>query len=144
MVAMIALATVSPPVGPLTVAARAALTCLVQFGADENSARSWLRRWYPTEIVEVHPDPGGAVSSLSRYFDGELSVLDALPVELRGTPFQTRVWSALRDVRAGTTSSYPDLAKAVGSPLAVRAVGAANGANPIAVIVPCHRIIGTN
>jgi methylated-DNA-[protein]-cysteine S-methyltransferase len=141
---MIGLTTVTSPVGPLTVAARDELVCLLHFGADEGSARAWLARWYPAEPVEAHADPGGAIAALARYFDGELGVLDALPVELRGTPFQTRVWTALRDVRAGSTASYAQLARAIGTPAAVRAVGAANGANPVALIVPCHRIIGTN
>ena len=77
-------------------------------------------------------------------FDGDLQSLDEVDVELHGTTFQQGVWTALRDVRVGTTSTYADLAKRVGSPSAVRAVGAANGANPVAVVLPCHRIIGTN
>ena len=81
---------------------------------------------------------------LERYFAGELDALDEVQVEMNGTDFQRRVWSALRDVKAGRTASYSDVARSIGSPAAVRAVGAANGANPVAVIVPCHRIIGTN
>ena len=63
---------------------------------------------------------------------------------MNGTPFQKRVWEALRTVPAGKTASYAELAVRVGSPAAVRAVGAANGANPVAIVVPCHRIIGSN
>jgi methylated-DNA-[protein]-cysteine S-methyltransferase len=65
-------------------------------------------------------------------------------VELNGTPFQKNVWQALRRIPAGTTISYAELAKRIGEPAAVRAVGTANGANPVAVIVPCHRVIGSN
>ncbi len=70
--------------------------------------------------------------------------LDEVEVELHGTAFQQRVWLALRTVAAGTTTSYAQLASRVGAPSAVRAVGAANGANPVAVVLPCHRIIGSN
>jgi methylated-DNA-[protein]-cysteine S-methyltransferase len=73
-----------------------------------------------------------------------LDILDTIEVEMNGTPFQLRVWQALRGVHAGRTASYSEIARAVGAPAAVRAVGAANGANPIAVVVPCHRIIGAN
>jgi methylated-DNA-[protein]-cysteine S-methyltransferase len=103
-----------------------------------------LQRWYPEVPVKEASDPGGARRVLNRYFQGELESLDELSVELHGTNFQKRVWQALRSVRAGTTASYTDLAKNVGAPAAVRAVGAANGANPIAVVLPCHRIIGSN
>ena len=61
-----------------------------------------------------------------------------------GTPFQRKVWSALRDIGVGRTASYSEVAKAVGSPSAVRAVGAANGANPIPIVIPCHRVIGAD
>ena len=81
---------------------------------------------------------------LSRYFDGDLASLDEIDVELHGTAFQQRVWNALRTVTVGTTTSYAELARRVGAPAAVRAVGAANGANPVAVVLPCHRIIGSN
>lgn len=107
--------------------------------------RRTLARWYPDAPVEAHPDPAGAVSALGTYFSGgNLAALDGLEVELNGTPFQRRVWSALRRVRAGRTVSYSDLARAIGAPAAVRAVGAANGANPIALVVPCHRVIGAD
>lgn len=78
---------------------------------------------------------------LDAYFTGELSAF-TLPVQLRGTEFQQRVWGALREVPYGTTCSYGDLAAAIGRPTAVRAVGAANGRNPICIIVPCHRVVG--
>ena len=141
---MIEVAVVQTPIGPLTVAARAGRTCLLHFGDDEAAARSCLARWYGNDPVKKVPDPAGAVSVLERYFAGKLDALDEVEVEMNGTDFQRRVWSALRDVKAGRTASYADVARVIGSPAAVRAVGAANGANPVAVIVPCHRIIGTN
>lgn len=75
------------------------------------------------------------------YFAGDVSALDPIEVTIDGTPFQHRVWSALRQVRAGTTISYEELAKSIGSRNSARAVGAANAANPVALIVPCHRVI---
>lgn len=140
---MIHVASIASPVGPLTIAARDNCVCAVWFG-EEPEARRLVARWYPTEAVDSTRDPGGAVAALSSYFAGDLSALDALRIELHGTVFQQRVWQQLRAVRAGTTASYQDLARAIGAPSAVRAVGAANGANPIPIIVPCHRIIGSN
>jgi len=136
--------TIDSPIGPLTLAAHGAKVCLVHFGPANPAVRSSLERWYPGRAIEDGGDPGGAVSVLRRYFDGDLGSLDEIDVELHGTPFQQRVWTALRGVAAGTTTSYADLAERVGSPTAVRAVGAANGANPVAIVLPCHRIIGSN
>jgi methylated-DNA-[protein]-cysteine S-methyltransferase len=141
---MIHLASLSSPVGTLTVAAHGNRLCLLHFGADDAALRRMLARWYPDSPVEAHPDPAGAVSALDQYFRGDLAALDGVAVELNGTPFQHRVWNTLRTVRAGRTVSYSDLARAVGAPAAVRAVGAANGANPVALVVPCHRVIGSD
>jgi len=82
--------------------------------------------------------------AISRYFAGELTAIDSLPVETRGTPFQRAVWHALRNIPCGTTISYAQLAWNVGRSKAVRAVGLANGSNPIGVVVPCHRVIGAD
>jgi O-6-methylguanine DNA methyltransferase len=90
------------------------------------------------------PDAAGAASRLARYFGCELAALDEQPVRLLGTGFQRDVWAALRAIPAGETRSYSALAKALGKSDAVRAVAAANGANPVAVFVPCHRVIAAN
>ena len=141
--AMILVHTFESPIGPLTVAERAARVCLLHFGADGDAIDRMFDRWYPGEARARQPVPGIA-TVLERYFDGELSALDEVAVELNGTPFQKNVWQALRRIPAGTTLSYSELARRVGEPAAVRAVGTANGANPVAVIVPCHRVIGSN
>jgi methylated-DNA-[protein]-cysteine S-methyltransferase len=78
------------------------------------------------------------------YFAGELTSVDEMAVRTEGTPFQKLVWAELRNIPAGTTISYGELAKRIGRPSASRAVGLANGSNPIAVVVPCHRVIGAN
>jgi methylated-DNA-[protein]-cysteine S-methyltransferase len=81
---------------------------------------------------------------IGKYFDGDLKAIDKITVETNGTPFQKRVWAALRKVPAAQTITYSAMAKKVGAPSAVRAVGAANGANPISLVIPCHRMIGTS
>ena len=96
--------------------------------------------------VEVHAgrERLGVREALERYFAGELSALDALPTQTNGTTFQREVWAALRTIPPGTTLSYGALARRLGNPNAMRAVGLANGANPIGIVVPCHRVIGAN
>ena len=80
-------------------------------------------------------------AALQGYFEGELSALDGIPLELRGTPFQRAVWQAIREIPAGRTASYRDIARAVGRPAAARAVGTATGLNPAGIAVPCHRVV---
>jgi methylated-DNA-[protein]-cysteine S-methyltransferase len=118
--------------------------CLVHFGPASGYVETSLAKWYPGVPLAKDTDPSGAERIFARYFSGDLQSLDEVEVELHGTEFQRGVWTALREVRAGTTTSYATLAARVGSPAAVRAVGAANGANPVAVVLPCHRIVGSN
>ena len=89
-------------------------------------------------------NPHGLTEAMSRYFAGDLDAIDALRVMTAGTPFQRAVWRALRNIPCGTTVSYLQLAERIGRPTAIRAVGLANGANPISIVVPCHRVIGSN
>ncbi|WP_127959004.1 methylated-DNA--[protein]-cysteine S-methyltransferase [Serratia microhaemolytica] len=95
-------------------------------------------------LLQTADNPAGLSEMIQRYFAGELAVLSQIPVVSHGTPFQCSVWQQLRLIPAGSTISYGELAKRVDRPRAVRAVGAANGANPISIIVPCHRVIGAN
>jgi len=90
-----------------------------------------------------HPVLDRLRAQLAEYFAGERRVFD-VPVRPKGTPFQERVWKALLDIPYGEVRSYIDLARALGNPKAVRAVGGANGSNPISIIVPCHRVIGAD
>ena len=140
---MVLVHTLESPIGPLTIAERGARVCLLHFGADDETVERMFERWYPGEPRARQPLPAIA-GVLERYFDGEIAAVDTLPVELNGTPFQKNVWQALRRIPPGATISYSELARRVGEPSAVRAVGTANGANPVAVIVPCHRVIGSN
>jgi methylated-DNA-[protein]-cysteine S-methyltransferase len=88
--------------------------------------------------------PRALREALAAYFDGETGRIDAIPCATAGTPFQKAVWAALRTIPAGATWSYSGLAARIGHPTAVRAVGLANGANPIGLVVPCHRVIGAD
>ena len=121
------------PVGRLTLVADGeGALCGLYVGDDPRGGGGWRR------------DPGPfreAVRQLEAWFAGERRAFD-LPLALHGTSFQRAVWSALLDVPYGTTTTYTALAAAAGRPLAVRAAGAANGRNPISVVVPCHRVVG--
>ena len=88
--------------------------------------------------------PAGVTAALDAYFAGDIAAIDPIPAVTAGTYFQREVWAALRTIGPGETLSYGELARLVGRPKASRAVGAANGANPVALIVPCHRVIGAS
>lgn len=103
-----------------------------------------LARHRPGFVLESGRAPEPVRQAVIDYFDGDLAALDGLAVKTGGTAFQRLVWAALRAIPPGQTRSYGQLAAAIGSPRAVRAAGLANGQNPIAVIVPCHRVIGAN
>jgi len=115
-------------------------------GTPANEGFAWARRHLQAEqIVEgekVAPLTQ-AMDELRRYLAGEC-VQFTCPLDLHGTAFQIAVWEELFRIPYGQTRTYADVARAIGRPMAVRAVGAANGANPIAIIVPCHRVIGSN
>lgn len=95
------------------------------------------------ERDDAHPLLNEAKRQLDAYFRGELNTF-SLPLRPAGTDFQRRVWKALERIPYGGTASYGDIAKAIGAPGSSRAVGAANGANPLPIVVPCHRVIGSN
>lgn len=104
-----------------------------------------LARHYPAGFELVDSSDASALSrAFAAYFSGDTDALDALPVATGGSAFQREVWAALRQIPRGTTVSYGELATRMGRPRAVRAVGLANGANPISIAVPCHRVIGAS
>jgi methylated-DNA-[protein]-cysteine S-methyltransferase len=118
----------------------------VDWSDHESRMHRSLRLHYGENGFRVEParNPNDLTRAISRYFAGELTAIDSLPVETGGTPFQREVWRALRNIPCGTTISYSQLAGQIGRPGAVRAVGLANGSNPIGVVVPCHRVIGSD
>ncbi len=93
---------------------------------------------------EEDPRGGAPAEALRRYFAGDLRALDGIRVDTGGTPFQQLVWKTLRRIPAGSTWSYARLAREIGRSSATRAVAAANGANPVSIVVPCHRVIGSD
>lgn len=103
-----------------------------------------LGRHAPGAVLVAGRAPESLRAAIQAYFGGDVRALDAVWVRTAGTAFQRAVWAALRAIPAGQTRSYGQLAAAIGAPRAVRAAGLANGQNPIALIVPCHRVIGAN
>ncbi|AFH59598.1 methylated-DNA--[protein]-cysteine S-methyltransferase [Paenibacillus caseinilyticus] len=134
------------PIGVLTlgISDRDGL-CQIEFGSfeeHEDRLRSWSGRFFGTDIWGSDPAALAPFEDQLRcYFAGELRVF-TLPLDLRGTPFQVGVWQALTRIPYGEARSYKDVAEAIGSPKAVRAVGGANNRNPVPIVVPCHRVIG--
>ncbi len=110
----------------------------------EPRMRRLLERYYGPTQPKSAAAPKLLKDALSAYFDGDLESLNTIDCTTGGTPFQRMVWAALRDIPAGTTLSYGALALRIGNPASVRAVGLANGANPIGLVVPCHRVIGAD
>jgi len=124
---------IDTPVGKLRLVANERALVAVQFPRDHDDA---------IPVVETHPVLSEARRELEEYFAGKRTTF-AVRLEAHGTPFQRKVWNALSAIPYGETCSYGDIARAVGSERAVRAVGSANGKNPHAIIVPCHRVIQT-
>ena len=117
----------------------------VDWSDHEDRMHLLFSRHYGTQYtLKAARDPAGLTSALRAYLSGDLHVIDRLPVETEGTPFQRLVWCTLRGIPAGQTISYGKLAERIGKPRAVRAVGLANGANPVGIVVPCHRVIGAD
>lgn len=118
----------------------------VDWADHEARMRMLLRRQYKAGTVHIDQATRAskARQALLAYFNGDINAIDTLPTATGGTEFQRSVWAALRHIPAGQTISYGTLAARIGRPKAVRAVGLANGANPISIVVPCHRVIGAN
>ena len=136
------------PLGPLLVVSDAETRLrALDFADFMPRCRGLLTRHYGVEdrdwTLQPGPCPEVIARALTAYFAGTLDALEALPVATGGTPFQREVWAALRRIPAGHTTSYGALAAAIGRPAAVRAVGLANGANPVGIVVPCHRVVGS-
>lgn len=138
---------IATPLGPLWI------LCDEQFHLravewEEHTVRmeQLLELHYRTEGYErvAASNPNGLSRQMKSYFEGDLSIIETLPSATAGTPFQREVWQALRTIPCGQVMHYGQLAEQLGRPGAARAVGAANGSNPVSVVVPCHRVIGRN
>ena len=136
--------SIATPIGTSIIVCDDQGSLRLHYWDDEDAWKSELARRYGNPVLERKRDPFGSSGKLRDYFAGDIAVIDTLAVTFTGTPFQNKVWKALRKIPGGTTLSYGALAKKIGEPKAVRAVGLANGSNPVGVIVPCHRVIGSN
>jgi O-6-methylguanine DNA methyltransferase len=116
----------------------------LEFAENEPRLRRLLERYYGQISLVPAAAPSAITAALTAYFAGEMEALKAIPIALGGTAFQRQVWSALRNIPAGTTLSYGQLAAVMGRRGASRAVGAANSANVIPIVIPCHRVIGAD
>jgi methylated-DNA-[protein]-cysteine S-methyltransferase len=138
---------IETPIGEMLIVADRDGNLRATFWTDrEAQLHDALRRQYGENGFTLEPasNPHGLTNAIGRYFAGELTAIDSLPVKTAGTPFQREVWRALREISCGTTLSYGTLAARIGRPNAMRAVGLANGSNPVGVVVPCHRVIGSD
>lgn len=139
------LSTLSTPIGTSLIVTDADGTLRALDFDDYRSRMDRLlnRHYGPVDLTDG-PVPSSVHRALTAYFDGDLAAVDTVPTATNGTDFQKRVWAELRRLRPGEISSYGAMAIRIGRPAAVRAMGLANGANPIAIIVPCHRVIGAD
>ena len=133
------------PIGDLLVAVTDEGHLVATYFAAPDDPHALLARAAGSNVqLRTQTDPGGCCTSLRAYFAGHLDAIETVPAAPVGTPFQRAVWTALRTIPCGSTTSYGALARQLGRPAASRAVGLANGANPVSIVIPCHRVIGAN
>lgn len=132
------------PIGVLTLAWDNDALRALDFDGFEDRFQRLLASHYGECQLHENQIPAPYRTAIEAYFAGDLTAIESLPVRTSGTAFQQRVWAALRSIPAGRTWSYGELAARIGNPYASRAVGRANGANPVGIVVPCHRVIGAN
>jgi methylated-DNA-[protein]-cysteine S-methyltransferase len=135
---------ISSPLGPILLASHAAGVCALDFADCRERMEELLGARFGAVEFETPRSQSEAARRVESYLGGELDAFEGVALDTQGTPFQERVWAALRTIPAGATRSYGEIARALGRPTASRAVGAANGRNPVALAVPCHRVIGAD
>lgn len=135
------------PIGLLTIGKTEKGICFIEFGSIKKTCSSidnWLKKkLMNVELEESHEELLPAIQQLEEYFRKERTQFD-LPLDLLGTKFQSMVWSRVKEIPYGSTKSYKQIAMEIGAPKAVRAIGGANNQNPVPIIIPCHRVIGSN
>ena len=133
------------PTGPMLLVSDDAERVRALDWEDHADRLHHLMRLYEGPVrLEPRTSPSAGRHAIEAYFAGELTAIDTVPAQTGGTTFQRAVWAALRTIPTGRTTTYGALAVRLGRPKAMRAVGMANGSNPISIIVPCHRVIGAN
>jgi methylated-DNA-[protein]-cysteine S-methyltransferase len=136
--------SVNSPLGPILVVTAGQHLCALEFADHKRRMLKILQARYGKFSLVATQNPLGICDRIQSYFAGDYSSLASISVNLGGTVFQQQVWSALRDIPVGTTLTYGELATQLGNPNANRAVGMANSRNPVAIVVPCHRVVGAN
>jgi methylated-DNA-[protein]-cysteine S-methyltransferase len=134
------------PIGELRLVWQPQSDVLRALEFDDHGSRleQSLRLQYPGHRLAPARAPESIRHPIEAYFQGNLTAIDTIPVQTNGTPFQLQIWAALRTIPVSSTTTYGELATRIGRPGASRAVGLANGSNPVAIVVPCHRVIGAN
>jgi methylated-DNA-[protein]-cysteine S-methyltransferase len=135
---------IKTPIGALVITHDAKRLANIAFADREDRRAKELKRDFPDAELHRARERSRFATALEHYFEGDIRAIDRLPVIDFGTEFQKSCWAALRRVSAGTTRTYGEHARAIGRPNAPRAVGHANGFNPISIVVPCHRLVGAN
>jgi methylated-DNA-[protein]-cysteine S-methyltransferase len=135
---------IDSPIGVILIICDGSALCALEFGEFDTRMGASLRRRHGAFTLTSKKDPLGLGTRITAYLKGDLRALDRVKVAGGGTPFQERVWAALRKIPPGTTTTYGALAASLGIPKATRGVGAANGQNPNSIVVPCHRVIGAD
>lgn len=141
---MILSSRIETPIGPLALLAREGILLMLEFADANARVEREMRVRFRGAEHQPAADPFGIVSRIRAYFSGALSAVDDIETDGGGTAFQRMVWAELRRIPTGVTISYAELARRLGDTKATRAVGTANGRNPIAIVVPCHRVIGAD
>lgn len=130
--------------GQILLVSNGSALCALDFIGNESRMATLLKKRFGSFHLVEHPNPQDFSDCVRSYLAGNLTSLQDLPVNLGGSSFQQQVWSTLRTIPIGTVITYAELAQRIGKPTACRAVGMANGQNPIAIVFPCHRVIGAN
>jgi methylated-DNA-[protein]-cysteine S-methyltransferase len=131
-------------VGTVTIAVHGDTLCALDFFDGEEKMIERLAERFDSLRCRERDDPAGHSSRLRAYFGGRLDAIEDVAVDPAGTPFQRRVWEVLRKIPCGETRSYSAIARTIGNAGAVRAVGSANGRNPIGIVIPCHRVVNAD
>jgi len=136
--------TIDSEIGPIVIVTDSRALCAIDFSDCEERMKELLSRRFESFVLRHEDDPLGMSRKVEAYLAGDLHALDDITVDPGGTEFQRCVWAALRRIAVGTTRTYAQLAAAIGRPSASRAVGLANSLNPVAIAIPCHRVVGSN
>lgn len=136
--------TLPSAIGDILLVSDGTSLCALDFADYQSRLLALLNKRFAAVTLTPCSNPQGFTACLKAYLDGDLHRLDQVPVNPGGTAFQQQVWLSLRQIPAGTVASYRELAETIGKPKAYRAVGMANSLNPVAIALPCHRVIGAN